>query len=264
MKIGIVTSWNDNLTLFKFLNKYDNEYYIYYDFMSWPYWDRNFDDALKSIKKWIVYLKKLWVEKIIIPPIFELTIKDKNILPLFESYLLEYVFKYSLVGKIWIVWDFLEESQIQNILKDFQKKYNLTDHQRNIKKFHFPFAYRFKSVPLRKYFLVNLSYSNFLVNKTVKFDLRYFKDSNVDSIIPMNYWYFNYENVVSRYFNFNKTRFHKLEKLEECFKKLISNIWEKYSVKVFFTWHAEFIKKEKRLLRLLQRWKSVEVERSNL
>lgn len=40
MKIGIVGSGTDMLTLFKILHKYDHEYVVYYDDLLWPYGDK--------------------------------------------------------------------------------------------------------------------------------------------------------------------------------------------------------------------------------
>jgi len=50
MKIGVVTAGNENLTLFKFLNKFDHQYHIYYDQLNWPYGDNDFDDSKKQIE----------------------------------------------------------------------------------------------------------------------------------------------------------------------------------------------------------------------
>jgi hypothetical protein len=59
-----------------------------------------------------------------------------------------------------------------------------------------------------------------MANKSVKFDLRYFKDSNVDTIIPLNYEFFHYQRVITKYFNSKKQKFHKLENIEKIFKDL--------------------------------------------
>ena len=103
------------------------------------------------------------------------------------------------------------------MLKQEAKNYSLTDNQKSIKKFQSPFAYRTKEVSMRKYYLTTLSYSDFMVNKVIKFDMRYFKDAMTDTVIPLNYGYFNFQNTLSKFFNFKKIRFHKLEKIEESF-----------------------------------------------
>ncbi|MBR6908568.1 hypothetical protein IKN40_09100 [bacterium] len=47
-----------------------------------------------------------------------------------------------------------------------------------------------------------------MTNSLVKYEFRYFKDSNVDTVIPCNYEYFNAERTLSKLFNTKKTRFH--------------------------------------------------------
>lgn len=78
-------------------------------------------------------------------------------------------------------------SVAQSLLQDLAKTYMLADNQKNIKKFHFPFVFRLKETSLWKYYFTSLSYSHILVNKIIKFDLRYFKDAAVDTVIPLNY-----------------------------------------------------------------------------
>lgn len=264
MKIGIITSGNEVLTLFKFLNKFDNQYVVYYDQVNRPYGDNTFEYSLDCVQKWIDFLKKTWVEKIIVPPIYELYFLDKNqnsdiIIPLFQTYVLDYVFQNSLVWKIGIFWDFADVQVAQGLVNNLSKQYSLNDNQSKIKKFHFPFKFWVKETQMWKYFSRKLSFSNILVNKIIKFDLRYFKDSNVDSLIPLNYEYFNYQKTICKFFNYKKQRFHKLEKLEEVFLSLVSNNSDVYSVDLYYNWHADFVKREKKLLWLLQRWKTVEV-----
>lgn len=253
------------LGLFRVLQKYDNEYFVYYDFLSGPYGDKWFEYSMKKIEEWIGYLILKWVEKIILPPVYELHyLQWKNkfvdqILPLFQTYVLDYWFKYSLVGKIWIFGDYADIQVAEKLLQNLEKKYKLNENQKSIKKFHSPFCYRAKEVNLRKSFLLNLSYSDFMVNKVVKFDLRYFKDAMVDTVLPMNYGYFAYEKTMNKFFNFKKIRFHKLETLDQIFGGLIEKKSE-YWVKVFFSWTSDFIIRDKRLVWIMQRWKTVELE----
>jgi hypothetical protein len=114
---------------------------------------------------------------------------------------------------------------------------------------------------------MKLSYANMMVNKVIKFDLRYFKDALVDTVIPLNYAYFHYQQTISKYFNFKKIRFHKIEKLENCWENLASSFnlqASSYTVTVYHTSHVDFLKAEKRVLWLLQRGKSVEIKRENV
>ena len=203
MKIGIITSWNENLTLFKFLNKFNHEYFVYYDQNNWPYGDKNFEYSKQKIKEWITVLLSKWVEKIIVWPTYELSLlQDKSctniILPLFTQYLLDFCFQKSLVGKMWLAGDFADIQVWQELIGNFSKSYTPNDNQKNIKKFNFPFHFRAKEVPMWKYYLTTLSYSNFMANKSVKFDLRYFKDCWIDTLIPLNYEFFHYQRVITK------------------------------------------------------------------
>ena len=110
---------------------------------------------------------------------------------------------------------------IEKLMKSLEKTYSLTDAQKAIRKFQKPFAYWVKETALWKYYLVGMSYSDILINKIIKFDLRYFKDAMVDTVVPLNYGYFNYQNTISKYLNFKKIRFHKLEKIEATFERLV-------------------------------------------
>jgi len=216
---------------------------VYYDFFHWPYGDKTFDQTLVCVEKGIDYLSKQGVDYIIIPPVYELyimqnsefKIQKKNILPLFSTYLLEHCFKYSLVGKLGLFGDFADVEQAQLLMKKLAKEYTLTPNQKTIKKFHFPFVYRTKETPLWKYYLMSLSYSNILVNKIIKFDLRYFKDAMVDTLIPLNYGYFHYQMTISKFLNFKKIRFHTLKKVEDVFTSFKLKESKIYSMKIAYT-----------------------------
>lgn len=139
---------------------------------------------------------------------------------MFQEYLINYCFTYSLVGKIGCVGDRSDIQVAQPLLEKIAATYTLTDNQKNIKKFQQPFARWMKEVPLWKYFLTTLSYSDPMANKVVKFDLRYLKDAGVDTIIPLNYGFFNYQKTITKFLNYKKCRFHKMEKLEGLFKNI--------------------------------------------
>ncbi|MCX6822528.1 MAG: hypothetical protein NTX91_00835 [candidate division SR1 bacterium] len=297
MKIGIVTSSNDMLTLFKFLTKYDHEYVVYYDQSHQFYGDQTFEESLLNVQSGIDCLTKEGVDYIILPPLYELAIlchsepclpagrgneesKKNNkklisfvnaqddiknkILPLFQEYIMKECFAYSLVGKIGLLGDFADLQVAEKLLHDLGSTYKITDTQKSIRKFHFPFSRWAKEVPLRKYFLAKFSFSSMMVNRVVKEDLKYFKDAMVDTLIPLNYGYFNYQNTITKFLNFKKIRFHKLEKIENCFQQLAEGLKFKagsYGVKIMYTGHMDFLQREKKWMRLLQRGKNISVER---
>jgi len=255
------------LTLFKFLSKYDHDYVVYYDFFHWPYGDKTFEQSLACVEKGIEYLIQQGVDSIIVPPVYELflmqnskfKIQKEKILPLFSTYVRDYCFKYSLVGKIGLFWDFADVEWAQMLMKNLEKTYVRTSDQKSIKKFHTPFVYWTKETSLWKYYLTHLSYSHILVNKIIKFDLRYFKDAMTDTVIPLNYWYFHYQTTITKFFNFKKIRFHSLEKIEDIFASFKFSPSKTYSVHIVYTWNNQFLTREKRLMRLLQRGKTTEI-----
>ena len=167
MKIGIVSSWLETLTLFSFLTRYNHEYVIYYDSINAPYWAKNFSTSLECVKEWIKYLKNQWVEGIIVPPIYELELLrswEKLVLPFYKTYLMEYVFKYSLVWKLWIIWEFADIQKAQELVDLLSKEYFLTDNQKSIKKFSYPFHYWCKEEHILNSILIKFSWRTYLTN----------------------------------------------------------------------------------------------------
>lgn len=170
--------------LFSFLTRYNHHYHVYYDTAHGAYGDLTFAQSLAHVQAGVDFLVKKKVDYIIVPPVYELALladkKNKNIakiLPLFSDYLLQEGFAHSLVGKIGLMGDHADIEVGQSLLTAFAKEYPLNDAQKAIRKFQFPFVYRCKEVALWKYFAMKLSYANMMVNKVIKFDLRYFKDA---------------------------------------------------------------------------------------
>ena len=265
MKIGIISPWIDTLALFQFLTRYDNEYLVYCDQVGFPYWEKSLDYVLERIEKAGEFLTQKWAEIIILDPVYELAFKHsgKNfwfkVLPLFEKYLHDYVFKYSLVGKIWILSDFWSIWSVQKFLENEEKEYIPTDEQKSIKKFSYPFHYRVKSASSWTYNINDLWVHNPYLIRTMKNDLRYFKDAYVDTILPMNYHYFRMQRTIKSFFNFHKIRFHDFSVLEECFKDLVEKSDWKYWINVWINQPSKFLTRNKQLMWLMQRWKSLEV-----
>lgn len=155
MKIGIVSSGTESLGLFSFLNRYDHEYLIYLDSENAPYGDKNFSTALSKAKAGFARLKDQGADVIILPPLYELALlaefstseqkEEKSLIfPLFQTYMQDYVFKYSLVGKLGIFVDAGELEVAQEMLAQLATSYQPTPAQLASKKFAFPFHFRKK------------------------------------------------------------------------------------------------------------------------
>ena len=262
MKIGLISSGMETLALFHFLTRYNHEYVIYFDSLNAPYWDKHFSTSLENVKKGIKYLKSLWVEKIIIPPVYELTLQEEaSILPLFSNYLMREVFPHSLVWKLGLLGEFADLEMAQNLIEEFSKKYTPSLEQKSVKRFSYPFHYWAKEVWILNPLLTRLSWKSLLTNTLIKQELRYFKDANVDTVIPLNYLYFNAEKTISKFFNFKKIRFHRLDKLEKIFTELVKNEEDNYTISIHATDQTSFLKREKRMIWLLQRGKTIEIQR---
>ena len=203
MKVGIISSGVDTLALFQILTRYDNEYLVYCDQTNFPYWEKSLYYTLNCIEKAGEFLTQKWAEIIIVDPVYELALKysDKKlwfkILPLFQKYLHDYVFQYSLVGKIWILSDFWSSWSVQKLLENEEKEYKPTDEQKSIKKFGYPFHYRVKSAASWTSNINDLWVHNPYLIRTMKNDLRYFKDAYVDTVLPMNYHYFRMQRQIA-------------------------------------------------------------------
>jgi len=268
MKIGILTSSNDMLSLFQFLHHTEHEYIVRYDDIHGFWGDLSQETVLDRVRLWMDFLLSKGVDAIIVPPIIELllttwTVDYKSpisILPLFGRYVLDECLPFSLIGKIGFMWDYLDIEIGQDLLKKLTANFVLTQNQGEIKKFHTPFVWWAKETRLWKPLLEQLSWSSTLLNTLIKNDLKYFKNAAVDTVIPMNYSYFWVQKTIQHLFNFNKTRFHGIEKLETVFQKLVDGKTSEYKVSIFYTGHGAFLARSKRLLWLLDNWKSGKLE----
>ena len=158
-----------------------------------------------------------------------------------------------------IIWEFADIQKAQELVDLLSKEYSLTENQKSIKKFSYPFHYWCKEEHILNSLLTKFSWRSYLTNSLVKYEFRYFKDSNVDTVIPCNYDYFNAERTLSKLFNTKKTRFHWLKVLESIFSDLVWD-WTSYSVSIYATDQVDYLKNTKRIMRYLQRWKSEEIK----
>ncbi len=85
------------------------------------------------------------------------------------------------------------------------------------KQFQRPMARWGRDVRQWKYFLRSLSPRNYMVNKVVKFDVRKFKDYDVDTALPTEWSHFAMEKTIERFFNGKRTKWGGLKMVEEIF-----------------------------------------------
>lgn len=227
MKIGLFSSWIENLSLVNILKHYNNDIFVYMDQDARPFEDKSLEFQQKYIKKAIKIFLEKWVEKIILPPVWELKFKnEKYIFPLYQN-ILKQNLKYSLVWKIWLLG---QENDL-----DFVKTYllNQNDYLKIYK----------KDVSLWKYNIINLNKRNWMLRKIIKTDLNYFFNCNVDTLIPTTYSIYHFENILNQ--KIKKIRFQNIKSwcfLDELFDKKNNQ----YKIDIIENWNTNYFLKHKK------------------
>ncbi len=262
MKIWIIGAV-DILPLFKILNKFAHHYILYFDQNWWAYGDKELEFVVNRVNKAIDILQASNVDFIILQPTLEIyfryTLGQENILPLGEKYFLKGL-KFSLVGKIWFAGDWLDKQYFQSIFRKYiLPKYTLTDNQKNIKKFNKNFPMWVKHTSMWKYYLTTFWYRDWMVRKTIKTDLKYFKDADVDTFFVLNWGYLAYDNLFRKYLKYKRIRHQWVNVLEEVFEgfNLPTNT---YNVEIIFDWPDYLLTSQKRFLYLLQKGKEINLK----
>ena len=266
----IITSGTENLNIVKLCQQLSISYTIIVDSLFWPYQDRETNQKIQRTEDIISYMKSQWVNHFICHPAIELALLDNNknrtdIISLF-TYYMKYCLNHSLIGKIWFVWWYSDISQIENIFQIIVKKYLLTDNQKNIKKFKL--LKRTKDTSMRWYFSRLFSPRQMMINKIITTDLRYFKDANIDTLIPLDYSYFNFQKTVTSFFNQKKQKFHKRGILQDIFNNIIKEkkltTYNSQFITIFYTWSLHLLQGNKKWERLLSQWQQKTIEYKNI
>jgi len=197
MKLGIFTSWLENLSLLKILKQYNVDLIVYIDQDAWPIEDKTLSFQEKYIKKGIQILQEAGAEKIILHPIWELKYREESfIFPLYQNIIAQ-TLKYSIVWKIWLLGNKLDLDFVEKYLESYIKNYVPTERQKHNKKFNCCKFYK-KNISVWKYNTIVLSKRNWMIRKLIKTDLRYFFDCAVDSILPTTYDIYHFENIIKQ------------------------------------------------------------------
>ncbi len=277
-KIGVITSHIESLYLFRTLQQYDFSYNVYYDQEGWDWFDKPIEFVEKRVSALMDRAIADGMNHVILPPTLELLFAEnkkygKYILPLFSMYVLEYCLPYSYVGKIWFLGDWFDAKH-QFLVEKLCSQAQPTQAQARTKAFHNPFVYWFQEVNLRKHFLVQLGWKDWMMHNVVKHDLRYLCDAGVDTIIPLHYWYHAYDVTIAKFIRTKKMRWHGMDKVSEVLKKIFGELWgekyiwwkltekpfEWYNVTIYYTGTLDHLNAEKKRLWLLQKGSNIHIK----
>lgn len=268
MRIWIISSSVDIFVLFRFLQKYNFSYTVFFDQEWWEWMEKDENFVLPRVEALIKKALDSWVNKLILPPTIELIfLSDEKysqykevVLPLFSKYLLEQCLPYSRIGKIGFLGDRFDEKN-QQYLKDVSSKLVYTDNQKATKSFPDVFSFWFKQVRMWKYFTMQLWWKNWMIHNVVKKDIAFFLDAWVDTLIPCNYWFMAYDKAIAKIVRSKKINWFWLDSVENIFSSLCEKNDTKwnYNIKIVYTWHVDYILWSKKLVWLLQKGKQTEI-----
>lgn len=263
--IWIITSWIENINLVKLCQQSDIPFCILADTQWRPYQDKTVSYQETHIQSLLQKAETFWCTHVILPPTNELEhfytkeykLKHITIIPLFTKYI-NYCFWKSLVWKIGYIWWYTHIEYIEKLHSLLSKKHKLTAQQKSTKNFQQSLSKRTKDTSMREYLLRLLSPRQMMINKIIKTDLKYFKDANVDTIIPLSYSYFNFQTTINNFFNPKKQKFHKRNIIEDIFTNIIKEetmtLWHYDTITIYHTWSQHFFTGQKKWERLVSQW----------
>jgi hypothetical protein len=269
----IITSGTENLNILNLCRQLSIPYTLVIDSLFQPYQDKEEMFLQERAVKIMEYMSTQWATHFIISPSIELSLlkntkeaasrkPQATIIPLFKNYLI-HCLNHSLVGKIWFVGWYSDISQIESIFETMSKEYILTENQKDTKKFKL--SKRTKDTSMRWYFTRLFSSRDMMINKIIKTDLRYFKDANVDTIIPLDYSYFNHQKTIISFFNQKKHKFHKRDILGNIFENIIEEnkkliVSNPEPIIIYYTGSLHLISENKKWERLISQGKQKTIE----
>jgi hypothetical protein len=165
-----------------------------------PWTSKSADDVEMRLTKGIEHLTGLGIDAIIVPPLWESFLAEKkpHILPIFETYMKTTVLPESRVGKLGVMsvqgnsW----LQQAKKSLREIVSEYTLTEWQLSTKVFDKKFPVSVKDLSHRTLHLPYASKRSWMMRNLIKTDLRFFKDSDVDTLIPTDRGMFFREKMI--------------------------------------------------------------------
>lgn len=185
MRLGIVWSGYDAVVLLSLLWVNHHDIVLYIDRAQWPRSIKEHALVQESVQKGIATLQTHGVEQILVPPVFENALIQAGypVLPLYDSYLQHLVFSFSRIGKVWLLDNRYTRWCSAQLIQEYQRHYILTVRQESTNHFQRSFPSRSADVSHWQFHLPYFGRRERMMDKLIKYDLRYLKDVDVDTVV---------------------------------------------------------------------------------
>lgn len=206
MRVGIVWSWYDVALVTSRLPA-EIQVDCFIDWAMRPWSSKSWADVMSRIYYGVEHLISCGVDAIIVPPFAEQFCKKQfpTILPFFETYMHTVVLPASRVGKLGIMQTgtfsakqdckemvtWYTPNSVQQATKVFDSKFPCREHDLSHWNLHLPYA----------------SKRSWMMRNLIKYDLRYFKDCAVDTLVPYDWWLVYREKMI-RHRLWARMKFH--------------------------------------------------------
>lgn len=241
MKIGLVGSWYDMNALFTVLHATEHEFFVVADVACWPWAEKSIDMQCRRIDQAIVFLREQWVQKLVVPPWYELAYgaQCSDIIPLFGTYLRDRVLPLSTVwklGGLCIGSDQLMCPYMQPLLMQAVVSYQRTERQIATRTFQVPFAWWLASASFVTSMMWWWSSKDRMVRKLMKRRLRYFQDAAIDTLIPCDWSLLWWDSLLRTLCRERGVRYQWRSAVAETWK-ILSSSWPSspYQVRYYLT-----------------------------
>ena len=220
---GMISAWGD-LTLMQVLTH--GQRHIMCDPLLDTYKISAPEHVWAALRSYINILLEQGVTHILVWPRYEYMIMQDSqyapyVVPLFECYMKEFVLAYTLVGKLGFRGDRADIEMIEKMIWSLRKNFVASARQQSLSKFHHHLPLWTLETDLQRQLIWAWYKRHRVLNNVIKYDLHHFKDADVDTLVPLDYVYWQTEKILKHYFNTRKRRFHGLSALQQLLLKLM-------------------------------------------
>lgn len=217
MKCAIIWSQHSDTILHSLLKIQWYECEIFLDTRYGSWGQLSWEDSIERVSLFLDRHDWSSFDTLVLPPLYELWLTrwidtDRRwisfkVLPLYYRYIYNHVLPYSKVGKIGCIGYTHHIERFSLYRGDLISSYQLLSRQASNKYFQRHFPLYTLSTDHRS-ILYDLPRQRF-TNKLIKHDLKKLKDYAIDTLIPLEWWYFKYHKVFLQTFH-STVKFHKI------------------------------------------------------